>query len=195
MAEHDVELVDVAVHGGSHGDDLLITTSKCDSGRSDLLVYRDLLTQGDVDGVDDGGVFQITVHHVTVCVEVVAVHVRVLVSVQGRPWVKAVGRFPLVGHFVLVGVFKPGRREVALAEDLGHLVFLEVVHAVLVPVPVAVRGIGWIENVGCVGCHGSIGIAELKTVGHAVSVGVPVGWPVEQAVAVHVHQEPTAVNA
>ena len=108
---------------------------------------------------------------------------------------KTVGSLPLVRHFVLVGVCQPRRCEVALSEDLCDLVLFEVVHAVFVPIPVAVGGVGGVEHVGSVGRHGGIRITVLEPVGHAVAVRVPVRWAVQEPIAVHVHHEPTALHA
>ena len=195
LPDDDIEFVDVPVNGSTHRNDLLVSSSENDSGGCDLLVLGNLLTEHDVHGVNDGGVFEFAVHHMTVAVQVVPVHVRVLITVCSRAWVKAVGSLPLVRHLVLVGVCQPRRSEVALAEDLCDLIFFEVVHAVFVPIPVAVGSVCWIEHVGSVGRHGGIRITVLETVGHAVAVRVPVGRAVEKPVAVHVHHEPAALHA
>ena len=195
LAENDVQLVDIAVNRCPHGDDLLITTSENDSGRRHLLVGGDLFTKGDINRVDDGRVFKFGVHHITVCVKVVAVHVRVLVAVQCRARMEAVRCFPLVRHFVLVGVLKPWRSEVTFSKDLGNLVFLQVVHAVFVPISVAVRCICGVQDVTSVGRHRGIGITEFKTVGHAIAIGIPVRWTVQETISIHVHQEPVSLNS
>ena len=154
-----------------------------------------MLTEYNINGVNDSSVFQVTVHHITVGVKVVAVHVRILVSVESGTWVKAVGGFPLVRHFILVGVFEPRRGEVAFTKDLSNLVFFEVVHTVFVPISVAIRGVGWVEHIGGTWCHGCVRVTEFETIGHTVTVRVPIRWAVEKTVPVHVHEEPVSLNA
>ena len=154
LSDHHVEGVDVAVHRCTHRHDLLVSTGEGDSSGRHLLVFRDLLAENNVNRVDDSGVFEVAVHDVPVVVEIVAVHVRVLISVCCRAWMQSIGCFPLVRHFVLVGVFQPGRRKVAFTENLRHLILLEIVHPVLVPITVAVGGVGRVQHVSRVGGHG-----------------------------------------
>ena len=145
--------------------------------------------------MDGGCVFQLAVHDITVCIEVVSIHIWVLVSVESRARVETVGCFPLVGHFILVGVFQPRRGEVSFAEQLSNLVLFEVVHSILIPVAIAVRSVGRIEHIGCTGRHGCIGVAEFEAVWHTVAVRIPVRGAVEKTVAIHVHHEPISLNA
>ena len=136
-----MNFIDISGDWSDHRDGLLVTTSEGDLSSSDCRVGINPLVFFHIDANHDSCVLQSIVAYsaITVCVPTVMVRVEVAVGTVAR--VEAICCFPAVGHAVQIGVESPWRCEIGWSEDVGHLVLFVVVHAIFVPIAVAIRSV------------------------------------------------------
>ena len=137
----------------------------------DYAVYR-----GDADEVGEA--------NPAIAIGVVTVEIRILFCIAAIFRMDAVVILPTIRHAISVGVGVEWTGEVGRTPGIGDLVLLDVAESVLITIAIGVGRVSGVEQ-GVV--------AILESIGHSITIRVPVTRSIEAAVAIHVLVEPGQV--